>query len=70
MRAEIKAAVAEIRADRDKGARQLALTALEALRGVANDMPGEELRDSCRTLALARPMMAAIENAVAAAWSR
>ena len=70
MRSEIKAAVAEIRADREKGARQLALTALEALRGVADGMPGEEFRDSCRTLALARPMMAAIENAVAAAWSR
>jgi len=70
VRAEVKAAVAEIRADRDKGARQLALTALEALRGVAEGMPGEELRDACRTLALARPMMAAIENAVAAAWSR
>ncbi len=70
MKAEIKAAVAEIRADRDKGARQLSLTALEALRDVAADMPGEEFRDACRTLALARPMMAAIENAVAAAWSR
>lgn len=70
MRAEIKAAVAEIRADRDRGARQLALAALEALRGVAAGMPGEEFRDSCRTLALARPMMAAIGNAAAAAWSR
>ena len=70
MRAEIKSAIGEIRADRDKGARQLALAALEALGGVAKGMPGEELRDTCRTLALARPMMAAIENAVAAAWSR
>ncbi|HEY5638647.1 MAG TPA: hypothetical protein VIW01_01190 [Dehalococcoidia bacterium] len=70
VKAEIKAAVTNIRSDRDKGARQLAMTALEALRGVADGMPGEELRDSCRTLALARPMMAAIGNAVAAAWSR
>jgi translation initiation factor eIF-2B subunit delta len=70
MKAEIKSAISEIRSDRDRGARQLALAALEALGGVAKGMPGEELRDTCRTLALARPMMAAIENAVAAAWSR
>jgi translation initiation factor eIF-2B subunit delta len=70
MRPEIRTAVGEIRNDRDKGARQLALTALEALRDVAPGMPGEEFREASRTLALARPMMAAIENAVAAAYSR
>jgi translation initiation factor eIF-2B subunit delta len=70
MRSEIKSAVSDIRNDRDKGARQLALTALDALRNVADGMPGEELRECARTLALARPMMAAIENAVAWAWSR
>ena len=70
MKAEIKSAIADIRSDREKGARQLALTALEALKGASKGMPGEELRDSCRALALARPMMAAIENAVADAWSR
>jgi translation initiation factor 2B subunit (eIF-2B alpha/beta/delta family) len=70
MRQEIKSAISEIRNDRDKGARQLALAALEALRDTADGMPGEELRDCCRALALSRPMMAAIENAVAAAWAR
>jgi len=70
MRAEIRTAVKEIRADREKGARQLALAALQALREVAPDTSGEDFRDHCRALALARPMMAAIENALASAWSR
>jgi translation initiation factor 2B subunit (eIF-2B alpha/beta/delta family) len=70
MKAEIKSAVTEIRRDRDKGARQLAMVALEALKSTAPDMSGEELREACRHLALARPMMAAIDNAVAAAWAK
>jgi ribose 1,5-bisphosphate isomerase len=70
MRPEIRSAVKEIRADRDRGARQLALTALRALASVAQECTGEELRDSCRALAMARPMMAALENAMAWAWSR
>jgi len=70
MRAEIRSAVKEIRADRESGARQLALAALRALAPVAQDCSGEELRESCRALAMARPMMAALENAMAWAWSR
>ncbi len=70
MRAEIRSAVKEIRADRESGARQLALAALRALAAVAEDCTGEELRESCRALAMARPMMAALENAMAWAWSR
>lgn len=70
MKAEIKTAISDIRKDRDLGARQLAMVALQALKETAGDMSGEELREACRHLALARPMMAAIDNAVAAAWSR
>ena len=70
MKAEIKAAVKEIRADRERGARQLALATLEALRAIAPDCPGEEFRECTRALALARPMMAATQNAAAWAWSR
>lgn len=70
MRAEIRSAVKEIRADRDSGARQLALAALRALALVAPECTGEELRESCRALSMARPMMTALENAMAWAWSR
>lgn len=70
MKPEIWAAVKEIRSDRERGARQLALATLEALRSVAPDCTGEEFRDCARALALARPMMAATQNAVAWAWSR
>ncbi len=70
MRPEIRTAVKDIRADREKGARQLALVALEAQRSIAADCTGEEFRECARALALARPMMAAIENALAAAWCR
>jgi len=70
MRAEIRSAVKEIRADRDSGARQLALAALRALASVAQECTGEELRESCRALSMARPMMTALENAMAWAWSR
>lgn len=70
MRPEIRTAVKDIRADREKGARQLALVALEAQRSIAGDCTGEEFRECARALALARPMMAAIENALAAAWCR
>lgn len=70
MRPETKAAIKEIQADRDSGARQHALAALQALRAIAGDCIGEELRQECRQMALARPTDAAIENAVAYAWSR
>ncbi|HSP54799.1 MAG TPA: hypothetical protein VLS25_04345 [Dehalococcoidia bacterium] len=70
MKPEIRAAVREIRSDRESGARQLALATLEALRSVAPDCSGEEFRACARELALARPMMAATQNAVAWAWSR
>lgn len=70
MRAEIRTAIKDIRADSQSSARQLALTALEALKSVGPECDGEELRDTCRHLALARPMNATVENAVAWAWSR
>ncbi|MEO8456865.1 MAG: hypothetical protein ABI559_03530 [Chloroflexota bacterium] len=70
MRPEIRTAIKDIQANRDSGARQLALSALNALRTFENNCNGEELRAACRVLAMARPMNAAIENAVAAAWSR
>lgn len=70
MKPEIKEAVKEIRSDHKRGARQLALATLEALRAVAPECSGEEFREAARALALARPMMAATQNAVARAWSR
>lgn len=70
MKPEIRAAVREIRSDREHGARQLALATLEALRSVAPECGGEEFRECARELALARPMMATTQNAVAWAWSR
>jgi translation initiation factor eIF-2B subunit delta len=70
MRAEIRTAIKDIRADGHNSARLLALQALNALKTVAAECEGEELRDTCRHLALARPMNATIENAVAWAWSR
>lgn len=70
MRPETKTAIKEIQADRDSGAREHALAALRALHTVAADCTGEELRDECRHLALSRPTDAAIENAVASAWTR
>lgn len=70
MKPEIRAAVREIRSDRERGARQLALATLEALRSVAPECTGEEFRECARALALARPMMATTQNAVAWAWSR
>jgi translation initiation factor eIF-2B subunit delta len=70
MRAEIRTAIKDIRADSQSSARQLALAALEALKIVGPECDGEELRDVCRHLALARPMNTTIENAVALAWSR
>jgi translation initiation factor 2B subunit (eIF-2B alpha/beta/delta family) len=70
MKPEIRAAVREIRSDRERGARQLALATLEALRSVAPECDGEEFRECARELALARPMMATTQNAVAWAWSR
>jgi translation initiation factor 2B subunit (eIF-2B alpha/beta/delta family) len=70
MKPEIRAAVREIRSDRERGARQLALATLEALRSVAPECTGEEFRECARELALARPMMASTQNAVAWAWSR
>lgn len=70
MKPEIRAAVREIRSDRERGARQLALATLEALRSVAPECTGEEFRECARELALSRPMMATIQNAVAWSWSR
>lgn len=70
MKASIRAAVKEIRADRDRGARELALAALRALHAVSTKTTEEEFRESARALALARPMMAAIQNSLALAWSR
>jgi Translation initiation factor 2B subunit, eIF-2B alpha/beta/delta family len=72
LKPEIRAAIKDIQANHECGARQLALTALQALRSVYADgtCDGEELRAICRQLAFARPMNAAIENAVASAWSR
>ncbi|MFQ5472873.1 MAG: hypothetical protein ACE5FA_08335, partial [Dehalococcoidia bacterium] len=70
MKASIRAAVKEIRTDRDRGARELALAALRALHTVAADTSEKEFRESARALALARPMMAAIQNSLALAWSR
>lgn len=70
MRAEISAAVQEIREDRERGARQLALAALQALAAVAPTCATEELREAARALALARPLMAPSANAMAWAWSR
>ena len=70
MRPEIRTAIKDIRGDRESSARLLALSALQALKSVSAECTGEELRETCRHLALARPMNAAIENAVAAAWAR
>ncbi len=70
MRPELRAAIKDIQANRDIGSRQLAVTALQALRTVCADVGGADLRAACRSLALARPMNAAVENAIAAAWSR
>ena len=70
VRQEITSAVKRIREDREHGARQLALEALRALAEVAPGAKGEELREYARALVLARPMMAAIENAMALAWER
>src|SRR3972149_6479250 len=70
LRQEITSAVKRIREDREHGARQLALEALRALAEVAPGAKGEELREYARALVLARPMMAAIENAMALAWER
>jgi translation initiation factor 2B subunit (eIF-2B alpha/beta/delta family) len=70
MRPEVRTAIKEIQANRDHGARQLALAALNSLRAFENNCDGEELRANCRQLALSRPGNAAIENAVAGVWSR
>ena len=70
MSEEIVEAVERIRQDREHGARELALEALRALRArAAAATPPQELRQAARALALARPMMAAIANALAAAWT-
>jgi hypothetical protein len=70
MRPEVRGAIKDIQANRDIGSRQLAMAALQTLRTVGPECAGEELRETCRALALARPMNAAVENAVALAWSR
>ena len=69
MRAEIAEAVERIRGDLEHGARELALEAVRALRTIADGCQGEALRQAARELALARPMMAAVTNALAAAWA-
>jgi translation initiation factor 2B subunit (eIF-2B alpha/beta/delta family) len=70
VRQEIITAVKRIREDREHGARQLALQALQALAQVAPGAGDDELRECSHALVLARPMMAAIENAMALAWER
>jgi translation initiation factor 2B subunit (eIF-2B alpha/beta/delta family) len=70
VRPETKQAIKEIQADRERGARQHALDALRALQSIAADCAGEEFREECRAMALARPTDAALENAVAQAWSQ
>jgi len=70
MRQEVRTAIKEIQADRASGTRQLALAALQSMREFGPDCDGLELRDACRRLALARPMNAAVENAMALAWAR
>lgn len=70
MRQEISTAVKRIREDREHGARQLALEALRTLEKIAPGASMEEMRDCARALVLARPMMAAIENAMGLAWER
>ncbi len=70
VRQEIISAVKRIREDREHGARQLALEALRALGEVAPGASGEVMRECAHALVLARPMMAAIENAMALAWER
>lgn len=69
MKASIRTAVKEIRADRDHGARELALVALRSLLAVAPNSAEKEFKESAKALAVARPMMAAIQNALALAWS-
>ena len=69
MKASIRTAVKEIRTDRDHGARELALIALRSLLAVAPNSVEKEFKESAKALALARPMMAAIQNALALAWS-
>jgi translation initiation factor eIF-2B subunit delta len=66
---EIAKAVEAIRQDRVYGARELALTALRALWATAPSASPQELRQAAQALALARPMMAAVANALAAAWA-
>jgi translation initiation factor eIF-2B subunit delta len=70
MRQEITAAVKRIREDRESGARQLALEALRALAVAAPEGGAADLREAALALVMARPMMAAIENAMALAWER
>ena len=65
---QITKAVESIRQDREHGARELALEALKTLRASASSTPPLELRRAAQALALARPMMAAIANAMATAW--
>jgi translation initiation factor 2B subunit (eIF-2B alpha/beta/delta family) len=68
MRREIVAAVDEIRGDRERGSRQLALVALESLADIAPTATLDEWLESARALAEARPAMTAIANAAALAW--
>lgn len=63
----IREAAERIRADRQHGARELAMEALRAL--LAAGAQGEELRTAARALARSRPSMAAVANAVAAAYA-
>jgi len=70
MRPEIKEAMKEIREDHGRSARQLAQVALEALRSVVDSSTRDELRECARGLALARPLNAPIQNALAWTWSR
>lgn len=61
----IAAAVRELRGDRERGAMQLAARAVELLPRVLNDDPARDVQAVVRALAVARPSMVTIANAVA-----
>ena len=69
MEENLDAAVELIKSDRESGARELALVALRALAGIAVRGNLEQTKAAAQELALARPMMAVIGNALAAGWA-
>ena len=66
---DLEAAVEFIKSDRENGARELALVALRAFSDVAANENLEQAKAAAQELALARPMMTAIGNAIAAGWA-